>query len=47
MEVSKVREIVLDWIGVDSILSDPAASEIYYFKHDLGAPLTLILIWQP
>ena len=33
---SNVRAIVLDWIGADSILLNPADSEIFYFKHDVG-----------
>ena len=37
MEVFKVRRIVLDEIGVDSIFLDPAVPAIFYFKHDVGA----------
>ena len=36
MGVFKVRSIVLDYIGVDSIRFDSAVSEIFYFKHELG-----------
>ena len=44
MQVSKVKTIVLDLIGVDSILLDPAVPEI---KHDLGASLIIIFIVNP
>ena len=37
MGVFKVRRIVLDSIGVDSILFYPVVPEIFYFKHDVGA----------
>ena len=42
--VSKVRPIVLYWIGVDSILFDPVVPEIFYFKHDVRASLIIIFI---
>ena len=36
---SKDRSMAQDWIGVDSILLDPAIPEIlvFCFKHDAGA----------
>ena len=37
MGVSKVRSIISDEIGVDSILFDPSIAEIFYFKHEVGA----------
>ena len=47
MEISKVRPIVLGWIGVNSILLGPAVSEIFYFKHDVGASPIIIFIGNP
>ena len=46
--VFKVRLIVVDNIGVYSILFDPAAPEIFYFKQDVGASngIDLITCWQ-
>ena len=44
MAVSKVTAIVLNKIGVDSILLDPAVSEIFYFKHDAEASKILMFI---
>ena len=41
MGVSKVKAIVLNKIGVDSILLDPAVHEIFDFKYDEG-PLPFI-----
>ena len=43
----KVTAITLDWIGVDSILLDPAVLKIFYFKHDVGASIFLIFIGNP
>ena len=37
MGVFNVRQIVLDYIGIDSILFDLIVSEIFYFKHNVGA----------
>ena len=37
MGVSKVRPIAQNYIGVDFILFDSAVSEIFCFKHDVGA----------
>ena len=42
MRPSKARAIALDWIGVDSIL-DATVPETFYFKHDVGASLIIIL----
>ena len=47
MGLSKVRAIVLDLIGVDSILFDQAVSEIFYFKDDVGASLIKIFVGNP
>ena len=44
MGVYKVIQIVLNYIGVGSILPDPAILEIFYFKHDVGASIITILI---
>ena len=35
---------MLDQIGADSILLDPAVSKIFYFKHDVEAYLISIFI---
>ena len=45
--VPKVRAIVLDHIGVDCILLDPAIREIFYFKHHAGASLLKIFLGNP
>ena len=45
--VSKVRAIVLDQIGVDSIYLGPAVTVIFDFEHDVGATLIIILIDNP
>ena len=42
--VFKIRPIVLNYIGVDSILLDPAVPQIFYFKHDVGASIIIILL---
>ena len=42
-----VRPIAEHYIDVDSILFDPAASEIFYFKHDVGASNVIIFIGSP
>ena len=42
-----VKQIVLDYIGIDSILFDPAVSDIFYFKHDAGASSVIIFIGNP
>ena len=47
MGVSKVREIVLDYSGVDSIIFDPAVPKILYFKHDVVAFMTITFIGNP
>ena len=52
MGVFKVwrSRIVLDYIGVDSILFDPAVPEIFYIKHDVGASNVMNFndfCWQP
>ena len=47
MGVSKVRAVILDKIGVDSILLDPAVPEIFYFKHHVGASPIIILVGSP
>ena len=50
MGVSKVKRIVLDWIGVDSILFDSAVPEIFYFQHYVGASNVINFnnsFWQP
>ena len=47
IRVFKARAIVLDYIGVDSILLDPAFSEIFYFKHHIGASLITISSCNP
>ena len=47
MGIFKIRPIELDYIGVDSILFDPAVSEIFYFKHDVVASLIIIFIGNP
>ena len=47
MEVFKNWAIVLDQIVVDSILLDPAVSEIFCFKHDVGASLIIIFVGNP
>ena len=39
--------IVLHKIGVDFILLEPVVSEIFYFKHDVGASLIIIFICNP
>ena len=39
--------IVLNKIGVDSTLLDPAVPEIFYFKHDEEASKILIFIGNP
>ena len=36
MGVYKIRRIVIDSIGVDSILFELAVPEIFYFKRDVG-----------
>ena len=46
MRVSKVRAIVLDYIGINSIALDPAIPEIFYFKHDVRAS-NHNFYWQP
>ena len=43
----KVREIVLDEIGVDSILLKQACLEKFYFNHDVGVSIMLIFIANP
>ena len=53
--MSRVREILLDYVGVDSLFLGPAVPEIFYFKHDVGASpiiifsatLTLITLATP
>ena len=47
MGLSKVRPIVLDQTGVESIYPDQAVSEIIYFKHDVGASLIIAFIRNP
>ena len=44
MGISKLRAIVLDQIGVNSILLNPAASRIFHFKHNVEAFLIIIFI---
>ena len=44
MGVAKVRAIILDLIGVDSILLDPAIPEVLYFKHDSFVSQIIIFI---
>ena len=44
MGAFKVKRIVLDWIGVDFILSDQAVPEIFHFKHDVDASIVIIFI---
>ena len=45
--IFKVRAIVLNYIGVGSILLDPAVPEIFYFKHDIAASLIIFFIGNP
>ena len=45
--VFKVGQIVLDYIGVDSILFDRAVPEIFSFKHNVGASNVVICIGNP
>ena len=45
--VSEVMLIVLDEVGIDPILLDPAVLEIFYFKHDERASLIIIFIGNP
>ena len=50
MGLSKVKLIVEDLIGVDSIVFDPSVAKIFYFKHDFGATNVVNFIgfyWQP
>ena len=47
MGVFKVKGIVLNKIGVDSILLDLAVPEIFDFKHDEGASPNHKFYWQP
>ena len=42
VEISKVRPILVDFN-----LLDPAIPEIFYFKHDTGASLGIILLANP
>ena len=43
----KLRRIVLDSIGVESIRYDPAVPEIFHFKHNVGASNVIIFIDNP
>ena len=50
MEVFEVKQIVLDYLGADSILFHPAVTETFYFKHHVGASNVINLnnvYWQP
>ena len=47
MGLTKVRPILLNCLGVDFILLDPAVPEIFYFKHDVGTSLIIIFIGNP
>ena len=47
MRIYKVRPIVLDYIGNNFILLDPAVPEVFYFKLNIGAFLNLIFIGNP
>ena len=47
MGVFNIRQIVLDYIVIDTTLFDPAVSEIFYFKHDVGASNNTIFIGNP
>ena len=44
MEVFEVWTIVINLIGVDSMILDPAVPKIFYFKHDVGASLIIVFI---
>ena len=47
IEISKVRSIVQDLIGIDTTLFDLAIPEIFYFKHDVEASNIIIFIGIP
>ena len=47
MGVSKLSTTVLDYIGVGSIMLDPAVSETVYFKHDARVSLIINFIGDP
>ena len=50
MRVLKVRRVVLDQIGVETVSFDPAVLKIFYFKHEVRATNVTDFnkfYWQP